>query len=490
MGRFLGFVLLTAAMLPGAAHAQGGGSVPLGEFNVMRFSPAPGARNYFQVEGAQTPGHLMGSLGLVLDYGHQPFVLYNASCAPDGTDCEIGSTRDELVSYVAAGHITGSFQLFDRIQIGAVVPLVLTSGNPFQHAATGVDLPGGTAFALADPRLSVKGRIFTDASSGFSIAASAFVTFPTGQAIAQHHYVGDPLPTFGGNAIFELVTSGVHVAANVGGTWRDTTTLFSTTVGPQLTYALAFGYDITPLVSVLGEIVGASTFTDQVDEHWLEWRVGGRIRVDDFEFNLAGGTGLIAGVGTPLFRIVGGGSWAPVRLDTDGDGVDDSLDACPSEPEDADDFEREDGCPEVDNDEDGRPDADDPCPNEAEDRDEYEDEDGCPDTDNDSDGIQDGYDSCPNEAEDRDGDRDEDGCPDNDTDRDGIDDARDQCADQPEDFDGFGDEDGCPETDFDNDGITDEQDQCPDQAEDADGFEDQDGCPEEGEPPAAGGRRR
>ncbi len=489
-GLLAGCVIVLAA-LTSSARAQ---DVPLGEFNVMRFSPAPGPRNYFQVEGAQTPGHLTGSVGLTLDYGHQPFTLYDASCAnPDGTDCTIEGERTRLVEYVAAAHLTGSFQLFDRLQIGAVIPLVITGGQEFNYASGSgetITLPAGTAFALADPRLSVKGRIFTDASSGFSLAASAFVTFPTGQAIASRRYVGDDLPTFGGSAIAELVTSGVHVAINAGGMWREETTLFSTAVGPQLTYAAAFGYDITTLISVYGELVGASTFTSQVDEHWLEWRVGGHLRVGDFVFNLAGGTGLIAGVGTPLFRIIGGGSWAPVRADTDGDGVDDSIDACPSEAEDGDDFEREDGCPEVDNDEDGLADADDPCPDEAEDRDEHEDEDGCPDTDNDADGIHDGYDSCPNEAEDRDGDRDEDGCPDNDTDRDGIEDPNDQCVDQPEDFDGFGDEDGCPETDFDGDGVPDEGDPCPDQAEDADGFEDEDGCAEEGGPPAAPPRRR
>ncbi len=480
MPRLLGTILFAATLLPAVALAQrGSGSVPLGEFNVMRFSPAAGPRNYFQTQGAQTPGHLTGSVGLTLDYAHQPLVLYNATCAPDGTNCSITNTRDEIVSYVAAGYITGSFQLFDRIQIGAVIPLAITGGNPFMHAATGTDLPGGTAFAIADPRLSVKGRILTDTGSGFSLAASGFVTFPTGQAIAPHHYVGDPVPSFGGSVIAEIVNSGFHAAVNVGGMWRDNVTLFSTQVGPQLTYAVAFGYDITPLVTILGEVVGASTFADNVDQHWLEWRVGGRIRVDDFQFNLAGGTGLIAGAGTPLFRVIAGGAWAPVRMDTDGDGVDDSIDACPSEAEDMDGFEDEDGCPEADNDEDGLADAEDPCPNEAEDRDGFQDDDGCPDADNDGDNIPDGYDSCPDQPEDMDGDRDEDGCPDNDTDRDGIDDANDQCVDQPEDFDGFGDEDGCPETDFDGDGIDDDQDQCPDQAEDMDGVEDQDGCPDE-----------
>ena len=477
---FLLGCLLVAAAVPSAARAQ----VPLAEFNVMRFSPAPGPGNYFQVEGAQTPGHLTGSAGLVIDYAHLPLVLYDASCGSEGS-CDIGESRGELVQYVAAAHLMGSFQLFNHLQIGAVVPLALTSGEAFMHAGRRIDLAGGEAFALADPRLSVKGRFFTDAQSGISVAASAFVTFPTGQAIAPERYLGDALPTFGGSAIVELVTSGVHASANVGGTWREERTLFSSLIGPQLTYAVALGYDITPLVGVFGELSGASTFTNQVDEHWLEWRIGGRLRVDDMEFHVAGGTGLITGVGTPLFRVLAGGSWSPVRRDSDGDGIGDSQDACPSEAEDADGWEDEDGCPEADNDGDGLADGDDPCPDQAEDRDGFEDEDGCPDTDNDGDGIPDGYDSCPDEPEDRDGDRDDDGCRDDDTDRDGIEDADDQCPNEAEDFDGYADEDGCPETDFDGDGIPDEEDQCGEEAEDMDGFEDEDGCPEEGGPPAA-----
>lgn len=485
--------LLGLILTPAAALAQD--DVPLGEFNVMRFSPAPGPMNYFMVEGAQTPGHLSGSAGLVIDYAHQPFMLWNANCAPDGTDCEVDGERAALVEYVAAAHITGTFTLFDRLQLGLVVPLVLTSGQAFEYSTPDgslVGLTGGDAFALADPRFHAKGRIFTDADSGFSLGASAFVTFPTGAAIAPERYVGDSLPTFGGHVIAEILTSGFHASLNVGGMWREETTLFSTTVGPQLTYGAGVGYDITTLVGVFGEVTGASTFSGQIDEHWLEYRAGGRLRVSDFDISLAGGGGMpgLAGVGTPLFRVMAGFQWAPIHLDTDGDGVEDASDACPSEAEDLDSWEDEDGCPEADNDGDGLDDGEDPCPDEAEDMDGFEDEDGCPDRDNDGDGIQDGYDSCPDAAEDMDGDRDEDGCPDNDTDRDGIEDGQDQCPEEPEDFDGYGDEDGCPETDFDEDGVPDDTDQCPDQPEDLDGFEDEDGCPEEGGPPAEEPARR
>jgi parallel beta-helix repeat protein len=65
--------------------------------------------------------------------------------------------------------------------------------------------------------------------------------------------------------------------------------------------------------------------------------------------------------------------------DSDNDGIPDSYDQCPNEPEDYDGFQDEDGCPDPDNDKDGIPDVSDKCPNTPEDIDGYLDDDGCPD---------------------------------------------------------------------------------------------------------------
>lgn len=132
-----------------------------------------------------------------------------------------------------------------------------------------------------------------------------------------------------------------------------------------------------------------------------------------------------------------------------------------------------------DQDGDGLLDNEDQCPMDPEDVDEFEDEDGCPDDDNDADGIADVTDNCMFVKEDVDGFRDEDGCPEFDNDFDGIADLNDQCTGKPEDFDGYQDEDGCPEADNDADGIADMLDKCPLEAEDYDGDVDDDGCPEE-----------
>ncbi len=172
----------------------------------------------------------------------------------------------------------------------------------------------------------------------------------------------------------------------------------------------------------------------------------------DVTADLAFGTGL-GGARSENFRITTGLAWAPQpagssgtgRRDRDGDGIPDSVDACPDQPEDKDGFEDEDGCPELDNDGDGIPDTEDKCPNEPEDKDGYQDSDGCPELDNDGDGIPDTLDKCPDQPEDKDGFEDEDGCPDEDNDGDGFADAVDKCPNEPETVNGFEDDDGCPD---------------------------------------------
>jgi len=117
----------------------------------------------------------------------------------------------------------------------------------------------------------------------------------------------------------------------------------------------------------------------------------------------------------------------------------------------------------------------DECPQKPEDYDNYQDRDGCPEEDNDADGIADKIDDCPMEPEDRDGRDDTDGCPDPDNDKDGIADKIDQCPDEPEDADGFEDDDGCPDCDNDKDGVPEcpqPVDKCPTEAANT-----ADGCP-------------
>ena len=116
----------------------------------------------------------------------------------------------------------------------------------------------------------------------------------------------------------------------------------------------------------------------------------------------------------------------PEILDRDGDGVVDSLDACP----DVAGLAALQGCP-----------------------------------DKDGDGIADKDDKCPDVA----GLAKYQGCPIPDTDRDGINDEEDKCPNVP----GVARYQGCPIPDTDKDGVNDEEDKCPNEAGPASNY----GCP-------------
>ncbi|RME20462.1 MAG: OmpA family protein [Deltaproteobacteria bacterium] len=153
--------------------------------------------------------------------------------------------------------------------------------------------------------------------------------------------------------------------------------------------------------------------------------------------------------------------------DTDKDGIPDDSDRCIDDPEDKDDFEDTDGCPDLDNDDDGILDADDECALDPEDRDDFQDADGCPDPDNDEDGIVDQDDRCINDP----GTAEAQGCPDRDGDT--LADMDDECPDEP----GPVEAGGCP--DQDGDRVPDKRDECP--TEPADPRVDpsrSNGCPE------------
>jgi outer membrane protein OmpA-like peptidoglycan-associated protein len=177
----------------------------------------------------------------------------------------------------------------------------------------------------------------------------------------------------------------------------------------------------------------------------------------------------------PLWQLFVQVGWngAFIPRDNDRDQVLNKVDNCPDDPEDLDNFEDQDGCPDLDNDNDGIPDDRDSCRNEPEDKDGFRDEDGCPDNDNDDDFVPDSLDQCSDVPEDRDGFADEDGCPDFDNDDDGVPDSSDKCMGSSEDHDGFEDDDGCPDLDNDKDAVPDSIDQCPDSA----GTPEAQGCP-------------
>lgn len=116
-------------------------------------------------------------------------------------------------------------------------------------------------------------------------------------------------------------------------------------------------------------------------------------------------------------------------METDQDGIEDSLDGCPTEPGPA----ARQGCPMRDQDNDGVEDESDTCPTQSGPADNR----GCPLKDPDRDGIDSDQDECPHEP----GPPERKGCPKEDTDKDGVPNLEDSCVQEPGPESNL----GCPE---------------------------------------------
>lgn len=410
------------------------------DFSALRFYVAPGSGNFLMVEGAETGPDGMPSFGATFDYAHRPFVADDLDCVTGlrSLGCAPMTQETDLLGPLLSLQLYGAITLFERLQIGLNVPAILYfEGEGYSYLEDNRPrraAPGGSGAGLGDPRLSAKLRLLDPESdgNGFSFAVSAWVTAPIAHYTWPGQFLGDRYPAAGGQVIGSFRHDGLRVALNLGVHVREEAKNVRSAVGPEMVWGAAAAYRFHPLFEALVEATGATSFGQRFDsEAPTELRAAALVHLGELSLHAGGGAGLFYGVGVPIFRAFLGASFTPQPdLDSDGDGIPDSLDACPADPEDFDGFA---------------------------------DEDGCPDPDNDGDGIPDGYDSCPDTPEDFDGDRDEDGCPDDDKDGDGIPDDEDECPDEPEDFDGLADEDGCPEDDADEDGIPDDEDECPDE---------------------------
>jgi hypothetical protein len=350
---------------------------------------------------------------VVVDYANDPLVV----------ELESGSAETRSTSLVAhetTAQARFAVGLFDRLVLGGGLDAVLAmNGDRF----TG---PGGTSLALADGpgigdfHLSARYVPFGDASSAGAVALQARLILPLAEAVSPSQRLsGEGGVAFRPELLGELRPKPFRLTANLGFIVRGSAQLLDAELGSQLTFGLGIALEppgkLKPF-ELLVEAYGATALEDAFGRASTPAEVlfGARARVrEHWRVNVAAGPGLSFGVGAPDYRVLAGLGLVTRRMhDRDGDEIDDRKDACPTQPEDRDSFQDDDGCPDTDDDRDGVADARDYCLGQLEDLDKFEDDDGCPEPDNDGDGLDDQADACPLEAEDRDGFEDENGCPD------------------------------------------------------------------------------
>ena len=163
--------------------------------------------------------------------------------------------------------------------------------------------------------------------------------------------LGQPNPAWELAAIVDkrFLDDKALLAANVGYRGGPSLNVGSSAVlDDYVSFRTGTAYDFTSNLALSAELVGAYGLAANDDPELvfpLEAMFGAHFSTDDTTLHVGFGPGLTDGVGTPDWRAVIGLDFVGKNdPDTDGDGLADSVDVCPSEPEDVDGVRDDDGC--------------------------------------------------------------------------------------------------------------------------------------------------
>jgi outer membrane protein OmpA-like peptidoglycan-associated protein len=405
-------------------------------FDAVPLKATPAQRSGIALEGAAADpaGSFRGAL--LFDYNRGILAL------------KLGDEKlGDLLPYRLDAHALFAWQLHQRLEIAADVPFTLAQGDRFQLLRDALNAPGFPGAAgvsrrgFGDVRLQPRVFLLLPEDFPVGLALSAEVRLPTGDG---NSFLGERSVLVAPRLAVERAFGPVRVLGNLGLRLRpEHAQYLNLYVGNEVTFgagAIVDLPDVGPLFNVqaIAEMHLATPTTApfnfrQADSLKTPWEVLGGVRARLYqgwglELDVGRGVTLGSGYGREELRVLFALRYDETFLDSDGDGVRDSFDKCPTELEDTDGFQDNDGCPEPDNDGDGIVDGQDQCPNSAGDQAHG----GCGDAD--GDGVPDGQDLCP----DKPGPKGYDGCPDADGDE--VPDNVDQCPDQS----GTPEADGCP----------------------------------------------
>ncbi|WP_043390254.1 OmpA family protein [Archangium violaceum] len=405
-------------------------------FDAVPLKATPAQRSGIALEGAKAEpaGSFRGAL--LLDYNRGILAL------------KLGDEKlGDLLPYRLDVHALFAWQLHRRLELAADVPFTLTQGDGFQllrDSLNAPDFPGAAGvsrFGFGDVRLQPRVFLLLPEEFPVGVALTAEVRLPTGDG---NSFLGEQSVLIAPRIAVERAFGPVRVLGNLGMRLRPQHGQYlNLYVGNEVTFGGGAVVDLPNVgrftdVQAIAEMHLATPATapfnfSQADSLKTPWGVLGGVRAHFYggwgvELNVGRGVTVGSGYGREELRVMFALRYDEVFIDSDGDGVPDSRDRCPTEAEDLDGFGDNDGCPDPDNDGDGVTDGEDQCPNSAGSKADG----GCGDSD--GDGIPDGQDLCPYMV----GPKGYDGCPD--TDGDEVPDNVDKCPDQS----GPPEADGCP----------------------------------------------
>jgi outer membrane protein OmpA-like peptidoglycan-associated protein len=354
-----------------------------------------------------------------LGFGLNPFRVSNYNLEDASVIAELNAQGNPMSAQLI-GYMNAGVEILNRVSFQASFPIGLMQiGNAAEEVS--VQSPDVQPVAPMDLRLDARGILYRADDSSFKLGAVGAIWLPTGN---RYSFGGDNGVSglLGVAAEYELPS--MLLVFNTGVQFRPEGGINNFDVGSEWRWGVGGFLPLRDGAMRIGAQIFGSTgiTTGEVfkgSNTPIEWMVEGRMATDEKKrgyVSVAGGTRLSAGYAPDLRIVAAAGYWFTIEdskpespgkrfkaeyatdADTDKDGLPDSIDLCPTEPEDKKQPDTSDGCPApADRDGDGIPDSIDKCPDEKEDFDKIDDTDGCPEDDADKDNIGDAKDACPKE---------------------------------------------------------------------------------------------
>jgi len=316
--------MLALLALQGIAWSQDvvtNGETP--PINAQSFRPSVDTQALFRLTDSALPDP--GALWRVTGSYHQDLLQWT-DAAGNRTDIVGGVTQvDAALGWSA-----------DAMRLAINVPLVLRSFGGTEGDATG----------LGQISLDGKIRWLDRAERGFGLGTSARLFVPSATLPAG---LSGPL-ALELEAELDRNFGDLLVAVNAGALVQDGVDLENVSWGSQIRAGLGLSYGVSEKTSLIGETMWSGTLASFGDPAAMpaEALLGASVLArPGLLVRPAGVIGIGDAVGTPKFRFALAVAGVPSGpRDGDGDGVVDSEDGCPDQPEDVDTLADTDGCAE------------------------------------------------------------------------------------------------------------------------------------------------
>ncbi len=300
-------------------------------YNSLNYQPTTDNGYYLSIEGSQTLGRNKWTLGLSAAYAEEPVIQVNAA----------NVKLQDVIQRDIGLFLTGAYGITNWLNAGVSV-----SGIPYMVFQPVNTAASSTQAKMSDLTVNFKFRALDNTKYPVGLAFVPFVTIPTG---ASNQYVGAGVVTGGAKAVLESkrIMERFSASLNLGYTLREGVNLLAgTRADDTLSYGVGANFAAHPIVDLTAEINGSTLTGDFFGSQYRPLEADAGLKIfphKNIIVTVGGGVGILKSIGTPKYRALAGIAWVPERpgysaayweerrKDSDGDGVRDHKDRCPSE---------------------------------------------------------------------------------------------------------------------------------------------------------------